>query len=294
MMTSSAEPRPSDLRERISRVMADLPRQQKLVAAYFLDHLQEIPFLGVPALSHRAGASEATVVRFAQRLGYEGFAELKSDLLEVVRRRVVPGSDFRAVPEALTRDGRDDTLSEVARQEVDNIQHSVAHLDHTAFQSAAAALFRADHVYVFGQGISSHLAGVMCYLLAQIGIRASRLSTGFSSPLEQLVVLRPTDMLVVFSFPPYSRSTLELVRRAIDDGIPTLGICDRLSAPVGTLARFTLPVRSDNMMFTNSFAAASVLLNALITEIAMRNRDHAVKVVGEISHILDDDEGLLK
>jgi len=276
-------------RDRIVERFDGLPPQQRVVAEWFLDHLPDIPFLSVPELARRCGASDATVVRFCQSLGYDGFGSLKADLLEALRRRLGRDSD------EVADEGADphDTLAAVGRQEVGNVERSLLELDRPAFAAAASALFRADHVYTFGLGISSHLSGLLAYLLTQIGLRASRLPTGFSSPLEAAVPLRPSDLLVVFSFPPYSKATVELVASATGRGIPTLAISDRPTAPAATAARHALTVRSDNMMFTNSFAAVSVLLNALVTEIAVRHRGHAVEAVSEISRILQGDDDLI-
>lgn len=275
-------------RDRIVERFESLPPQQRAVAEWFLEHLDEVPFLSVPELARRAGASDATVVRFCQNLGYEGFATLKGDLLELHRERLRRGDRGTDTAEA-----DDDTLAAVARQEVGNIERSIADLDPAAFRGAASALFRADHVYVFGLGISAHLARLLVYLLTQIGLRATTLPTGSSSPLEAAVVLRPSDLLVAFSFPPYSKQTVALVEAAAERGVPTLAISDRRTAPAATLARHALPVRSDNMMFTNSFGAVSVLLNALVTEIAVRNREHAVEAVARISRILEDSDDLI-
>jgi DNA-binding MurR/RpiR family transcriptional regulator len=238
--------------------------------------------------------SEATVVRFAQRIGYEGFTELKSDLMDWARRRVAAPAPDSAVLDAFDRAKDDDTLSAVAQLELNNVVHLTGNLDRAAFGSAAGALLKADHVYTFGLGISAHLAGMLTYLLVQTGLRSTRLSADFSSPLEQLVTLRPTDLLVVLSFPPYSRKTLEMVQDVAGRGIPTLGICDRAAAPLATVARTTLAVKSDNLMFTNAIAATSVLLNALITEVAQRNREQSQEAVSRISQVLEDDDGVIK
>lgn len=285
--------RDGEFGRRVVAVLDRLPPRQRSIAEYLLDHQQEVPFLDIPEIARRARTSPATVVRFAQSLGYEGFAELKADVLAALRRRVVEPPPRQTVPQALANAAADDTLADVARQELGNIEHTLAHLDRSQFVAAAAAMLRADHVYTFGLGISSHLAGLLSYLLIQVGQRSTRLGAGYSSPLEQLVVLRPTDLLVAFSFPPYSRKTLEMVQQVSARGIPTIGICDRAAAPISTVARFTLPVKSENRMFTNSFAAASVLLNALSTEIAARDRTRALDAVSRISQVLDEDDGLI-
>jgi DNA-binding MurR/RpiR family transcriptional regulator len=281
-------------RERVLERFEALPPRQQLVAEFFLDHQSEVPFLDIPDAARRCGVSEATVVRFAQRVGYAGFAELKHDLMEDLRQRVVRPPERPAVPEALSRTSEEDMLAAVTRLEVGNVQASAERLDRDAFRAAAAAIYKADHVYTYGLGISSYLAGMLSYLLTQIGLRSTWLSTSYSSPLEQLVALRPSDLLVVLSFPPYSRQTVDMLRKTVARGLPSIAICDRATSPVGIIARHVLPVKSDNLMFSNSFAAISTLLNALTAEAALLNREQSVEAVSKISQVLDDDEGVIK
>ena len=264
-----------------------LPGQQKAIAEYLLAHLEEVPFLSVPALAKKVGTSEATVVRLAQRIGYSGFAEMKMALLELLR-----GSVLGERTES-TKGPEDDVLEAVARLEISNLERSIEALDRRAFRKAAAALFKADHVFTFGLGISAHLAGLASYLLTQIGLRTTTLSTRFSSPLEQLVGLRPSDLLLAFSFPPYSKQTLLMVQQLEERSIPTVAITDRLTSPVAAHSRHVFAVRSDNMMFTNATAAATVLLNALVTEVAVRHQGEAVEALSQINRILAEDQELL-
>lgn len=279
--------RESEFRARLIRRAAKLPPQQRLIADYLLEHLQTVPFLSVPELARRTGVSDATVVRFAQRIGYQGFSELKMDLVELLQERL--GGPVPTEPPEL----RDDVLERVAGLEINNVQRSLEAIDRTVFAEVGQAMFRADHVYAFGMGVSAHLAEVACYTLTQIGLRATALSTRFTSPREQLVTLRERDLLIALSFPPYSRQTLDLLADAAARGAATVALCDRPTAPAAHIARWTLPVRSDNMMFTNAIAAVTVLLNALAAEIATRHRDRALEAFAQINRVLAEDPDIL-
>jgi len=83
----------SELRSLVVQRAADLPPQQRAIADYLLEHLQAVPFLSIPELAHRTGASEATVVRFAQRIGFTGFGELKAALVELLQTRLASASN---------------------------------------------------------------------------------------------------------------------------------------------------------------------------------------------------------
>ncbi len=278
----------SAFRDLVVQHAADLPPQQRAIADYLVEHLQLAPFLSVPELARRVGASEATVVRFAQRLGFSGFSELKMELVELLQSRL--GTSGDGVPAA---EPGEDVLTAVATLELDNIHRSVEAIDRAAFAAAAEAVFHANHTFAFGMGVSGHLAELACYTLVQIGVRATPLSPRFSSPREQLVALRPGDLLLVFSFPPYSRPTLDLLEEARARDVTTVAVCDRLTAPAALLGNHVLPVRSENMMFTNAIAAVTVLFNALATQIATSHRGEAVEAMSMINRVLNDDPGVL-
>ena len=292
------EQKDAELGDRLRDHFHELPAQQKALAEYLLGHLEEVPFLSIPDLAKTVGTSEATVVRLAQRIGYSGFAEMKMALLELLRSSVLGESATGGA--AGSRSGgaepigpKDDVPAAVARLEVSNIERTVEGIDRRAFRRAAAAIFKADHIFTFGLGISSHLAEMAGYLVTQIGLRATNLSTRFSSPLEQLVGLRPSDLLICFSFPPYSKQTVLMARHLRERSIPVLAVTDKASSPVAVEAKHAFAVCSNNMMFTNATAAVTVLLNALVTEVAVRHQGEAVEALSQINRILADDPELL-
>ncbi len=274
------------IRARVSRHAAELSRQQRAVADYVLDHLREVPFLSVPELAERTGASEATIVRFCQRVGYSGYSDLKMDLVDALQDDIRASATGTGVP-TVEEIGRD-SLAAMAKLEQQNIERTLQSTDRKIFRNVAAALFKADHVFTFGLGISAYLADFASYLFTEHGLRSTCLATRFTSPREQLVVLRPGDIVVAFSFSPYSRQTLEVLEEAGEKGVPTVVVTDRATAPGVPVAQDALVVSSHGMTFTNATASVGVLLNALVVEIASRHRGETVDAISRINQILRD------
>ena len=188
---------------------------------------------------------------------------------------------------------RGDPLNAVGELEQHNIRRTIELIDRKAFEEVASMLFRADHIFIFGLGISAYLSDFASYLFTEHGLRATSFGTRFSSPREQLVVLRPTDLVLGFSFPPYSRQTLEVLEEARERGARTVAITDRPSAPAVALAERSLTVSSHGMMFNNSTAAVDVLLNALLVQIASQHRGETVEALSRINRILRDQSYLI-
>jgi DNA-binding MurR/RpiR family transcriptional regulator len=277
----------TEFRERLLHRSADLPPQQQAIADYVLEHLTAVPFFSVPELARRTGVSEATVVRFAQRLGYPGFSELKIELVDLLQSRLGKGESQPGEEVA------EDLLASVATLETSNISRSVESIDREHFSVVSEVLFSSDRVHAFGMGVSALLAELAAYTLLQVGVRASCLSTSFSSPREQLVGVGTEDVVLVFSLPPYSRQSLSVLRDSKELGITTVAVSDRLTSPASRLATWALAVRSDNMMFTNAVAAVTVLINALATEIATTHREEALAALAQINRVLGEDEDLV-
>ena len=133
---------------------------------------------------------------------------------------------------------------------------------------------------------SAYLADFASYLFTEHGLRSTCLATRFTSPREQLVVLRPTDVVMAFSFPPYSKQTLEVLEESRSKGIPTIVVTDRATAPGVAVAQDALIVSSHGMTFTNATASVGVLLNAMVVEIASRHRGETVDALSRINKIL--------
>ena len=277
----------TDIRDRILEHVDGLPPQQRTIADYLLEHLDSVPFLSVPELARRCGVSEATIVRFGQRIGFTGFAELKMAFVELLQDRL--GVDEDRDADSLG----DDLLKSIATHEARNIRLTVESIDREIFAAIADLVFSADHVYTFGMGISAYLAELAAYTLVQVGVAAHPMSTGFSSPREQLVALKKGDLVLVISLPPYSRQSLDLVTAAAEAGAATVALSDRLIAPAARRAGLSLAVKSDNLTFTNAVAAMTVVINALATAVATRHPDKAIDAFAKISRVLTDDPDVM-
>lgn len=279
------------LRDRIIRNVASLSPQQRVIAEYFVDHMQEIPFLSVPELAERTGASEATVVRFCQRIGYSGYSDLKMALVDLAREEMKTSNPDDAL--AVDGEAGKDFLGAMAKLEQHNINRTLDSIDPRTFHEVAASLFKADHVFTFGLGISAYLADLAAYLFTEHGLRTTCLATRYTSPREQLVVLRPSDLVIAFSFPPYSKQTLEVLEESADKGVPTVVVTDKTTAPGVALARDALVVSSHGMSFNNATSSVNVLLNALVIEIASRHRGETVDAISRINRILREQTSLV-
>ncbi len=262
-----------DLRHRIIDNYPRLSRQEKRIADYILQNGHTLFTLSTSELAASIGVGSATVVRFARHIGFSGFQQLKSQIKDEVLEEMMPEDRFK-----LLQPEKDHvrTLLKIAELEVNNINMTLGRIPKEDFEAFIRTLRRAQVIFTLGIGISSHLARLAAYLLNQAGVRTQYCGREEHTFIERLVNLKPKDVLLAFSFPPYSRETVEAVKFCSKRGLSCLSITDRPTAPIVASSSTALFVETKNLMFTNSISAVTMLLNAVATELALLNKQRVV------------------
>jgi DNA-binding MurR/RpiR family transcriptional regulator len=179
----------------------------------------------------------------------------------------------------------DDLLTEVANLDIKNINDTLNLIERKSFNYVINLISSAESVLTGGLGISYLLAEILAYQLTQVGIDSTVLKHTHTLFHEQILYLNSKDLLVLFSFPPYSKETIEVARFAKEKKIVVIAITNEPASPITQYSKANLIVESRNMLFTNSFAAISVLINAIATSCAVKNRARAKKILKESEEI---------
>jgi DNA-binding MurR/RpiR family transcriptional regulator len=271
------------LKQKVLASYQRLPLHQKKVADYFLQRPNDLAFLTTEAVAVSLGVSKATIVRFAQRLGYSGFTELRNEALNAVHSKIEPADRFIV---AMQGHSADEALELVARHEVQNINQTIQRLERRTLGEVVNLIANAARVYTMGIGISSLLAQILAYELNQVTVDAQPLSSGSMRFVEHLLLATTRDLIIGFSFPPYSRETVQAAAAANERGIPVVAITDKLASPITFHATKVLPVHTANMLYTNSISAISVVINTLVTELAIQRKPAVAAMLRESSRRL--------
>lgn len=235
-------------------------------------------------LSEKTGASVASIVRFAQRAGYKGFSELREAIAASLQKGLRNSEIF---PLLEIHKVEDDLLTEVANLDIKNINDTLNFIEREIFNYVIERISSAEMVHTAGLGISYLLAEILAYQLTQVGIKSAVLEHTHTLFHEQILFLNPKDLLIVFSFPPYSKETVDLARYAEEKKIDVISITNKPASPITFYTKANLIVESRNMLFTNSFAAISVLINAIATSCAVKDKTRAKKILKESEEIME-------
>lgn len=260
------------LKEVIQASYPDLTKNHKRIADYFLANMEKVPFLSVQELSLEVKASVASVVRFAQQIGYSGYSELREDVSSILQNKISNGDIFNP-SEALNP--KTDLLSSIAGIEVKNINSTLQSLDRASLAQVVKSILKADKVYTAGLGVSYYMSEVLAYQLNQVAVNADNLRHDSMLLIEQIPFIKKNDFIVFFSFPPYSKETIEAAELACTLGIKSAAITNKTTAPITRFTDHQLLVSSENLLYTNALTGIAVLINTIVTECGRKNKEKA-------------------
>ena len=266
----------SAVRKTLEAQYASLTGQQQRAADYLLSNQRTAFAMSVQELARATSVSEATLVRFARRLGFEGYLELRAALVDEAKRDLLPEDRFAFEEPSVEPTG---TVAKVARQEVENINRTTEQIEPKQLRQFVTTLRRAEIVAAIGLGVSAVLARFAAYSLFQVGVRSEVLLRDVLTVAEQVDRLPKRAAVLAFSFPPYSKDTALALARAKERRLAVLLVTDGPQSPVVPLATARLYARTDNILYTNSISGPVVLINALATELALADKSKALRSV---------------
>ena len=137
----------NDLNARLAAMSMHFSKSQRALAAYLVDHCDKAAFLTANKLGEAVGVSESTVVRFAVRLGYEGYPELQRAVQELIRNRLTAVQRLDVTASLLDEQN---VLKSVMREDIDRISTTLASVDAAVFDDAVRRTLGARRIYIIG------------------------------------------------------------------------------------------------------------------------------------------------
>lgn len=253
-----------DIRQRF----AELSPALQQVARFVLEHPNDVVTASMRSVGTRAGSPPATLVRFAQWLGFDGWPQLK----QAFAQDMGLGSDeaYGQRAKALVgRAGDHDLVGETFEVHRRNLESTERRLG-DALQQACALLEKARSVHVAGFRASYPVAFSFVYVYRLL--RASvHLLDGQGGTLEmQCRAMERGDALLVVAFAPYSREALAVAQAGRDAGCRIVALTDSPASPLALLADATLLFSLHSPSFFPSITSAVALSEALVELLASR------------------------
>ena len=265
----------------INTLLADnriqLTEAQKRAAQYIMDHYEESIFLTASKLAKKAGVSEATIVRLAQVLGFDGYPKLQQMLRTKLQDRLTTVTRLEQTVKSVGTDG--DILSRIMQEDIRNLSETLRDIPLETFHQAVTDMKNARRIFVVGLRGAHAPALVLALYLRFLGKQATPVIPGYGDVWNTLHGMCADDLTIGISLPRYTKLTIDILEYAKGNGARVGAITDSLVSPLARNADWVLPVHSRLDSFIESFTAAMSLVNALLTELSVQNPKETMKAL---------------
>ena len=253
---------------------------QRAIARYITESYDKAAFMTASKLGRTVGVSESTVVRFAVELGYDGYPTMQKAMQEMVLNRL---TSVQRIEVANDRIGDQDILSLVLQSDMEQLRKTVSSVDRKDFSAAVNAILDARRIYVLGVRSASALASFLGYYLNLMFEDVHTITaSGTGQVLEKLISAGPDDVVIAFSYPRYSTSTVTGASFCHSKGAKIVAMTDSRTSPLGQTSDFVLQTKSDMASLVDSLVAPLSVVNALVVALAARREEKLAKTFSRL------------
>ncbi len=210
---------------RIRSLYTALGRGEKKIADWLLEHPADLISLSISEVAAVCGCGDATVIRFAKRLGLSGYQELKINIARELGSSITGNLAFSA----------DDTVMDVYNKHITDIKITLddtrQFLNPDSLKSAVDALVGAKTIAIIGLGNSAPVAQDAAHKFLRAGLPAS----AYSDNHMQMIIashLGPGDVVLAVSHSGSSLDIISALEQAKSRGATTICITNHGKSPI--------------------------------------------------------------
>ncbi len=275
----------NDLLKRIESNYFKLSKGQKRIADYIFENYDKVAFMTASTLGDIVGVSESTVVRFANALDYDGYPKLQKGLQESIKTKLTTVQRFEMSKDL---DLGESTLKKIMSSDIDNVRKTIDLIDESVVSEIVSKVHDAKKVYILGLRSSSVLANYLGFYMNFIVDDLLIIPQGPNEAFDQLINISENDLLIVISFPRYSKRTFDVVKFAKEQGATIVGITDSNMSPLSQVVDHCMYAKYNMNTFIDSLVAPMSLLNALIISLGINEKDRVEEKFRRLESIWDE------
>ena len=235
-----------------------LPPTARRIATYIDQHAQDVIRMSITELAEQTDASEGSVVGLCQRLGIDGFQELK---ILLSRDLVDP---VRMIQEDLHEsDSVADVAEHVFAAHIASLQETRKLLVSQSLTRAVEILRAARRIEVYGIGSSGPIAQDLAYRLLQLGRDAKVVSDSHIQAVSAAMTDSSTAVVTI-SHSGSTRETVLATRLAREAGARTIGITKLGKSPLARYCDIVLHTIANETRYRPEAMSSRVAQLALI------------------------------
>ena len=258
----------------------DLSKAEKKVAEYLTNNSADVLSLNITELANLCDTSEASVVRFSKKLGFNGYQQLKIAIAQE--------TDLRPVGENITVD---DSAFSIFEKVCNDIYCSLEKTKKTinigSFQKCCDLILSAEKILIFGLGNSASVALDAAHKMLRLGMNV----TAYTDNHMQAIAATHADknsIIIGISHSGHSRDIIESMKIAKENGATTIAITHHNKSPINKVSDYSLETVSDETNYRilglNSRIAQLAIIDTVYSYLVchLKNANDKIQLVENV------------
>ncbi len=258
---------------------------EKKIADFILRQPQAIIYMTVAQISKSIGVADSSIIRFCQKLGFNGFTQLKINIAKNIQKYEEP------IPSDIEMGDDLHTITrKVFASSNQALKDTLEVLDMNELSKAVEAIATAKKIEFYGLGTSAFIAEDAYYRFMRIGYPAYVATDAFISSVSASM-LDSECVAVGISHSGRTVGIIKTLEIAKNKGAKTICITGFIESPITQVADIRLITATGETQFRKEATASRIaqiaLLDSLHACAVLRKYDGAISKMQEVSEILD-------
>lgn len=216
-----------------------LSKIEKKIADYILKNPEEVKQLTTYEVAKICNTSQASIVRFAKKMGFSGYPDFKLSLSQDMGIRSVKKEISIIDSEITPGDTMTEVCQKVSRENMKAIEDTYSLLEMNDLKKAVQMISKAKRIMILGAGFSGVVAKDLSYKLLELG-KEVVFEADFHMQFSLLTTMKKKDLLFVISYSGKTKEVYEITKQAKERGIPIISLTSIASNPIRELANISL------------------------------------------------------
>ena len=214
-----------------------LGNTDKKIADFLMNNPRAVLSMFITELAKRCDTSEAAIVRFAKKMGFSGYQQLKLSLAQE--------TDMRPVSENITADDSAyDIFSKVCEDIFCSLEKTKRALDAKNLQTCCEKILSADKILICGLGNSASVATDAAHKMLRLGLNACAYTDNHMQAIAAAHAANNSVFLGI-SHSGQSKDVVEAMKIAREQGAFCTALTGAEKSPLHKAADIVLRTVSD-------------------------------------------------
>ena len=180
-------------------------------------------------------------------------------------------------------------MTKVLQADAEKLRQTGDTINREHFQTAVDVILKARRIYVLGVRSAATLANFAGYYMNYMFDNVHIVTTsGASEIFEKLVNVTRDDVVIAFSFPRYSSTTIRGAKYCRSAGATVIGLTDSMLSPLAQNSDHVLLAKSDMVSLVDSLVAPLSVINALIVALASKKEKELARTFETLERLWEE------